>query len=86
MGTITIASFRDSTVVQDQHVAHVLSVYSCSTIATGQLVGKRAGLVVERLRVRIPAGAAGEFSSPGLTLCADSYSVSLLPPYYRSST
>ena len=31
-----------------------------------------AGLVVERLRVRIPAGAAGECSSPALTLCADS--------------
>ena len=32
-------------------------------------VGKSAGLVIERLRVRIPAGAAGEFSSPELTLC-----------------
>ena len=31
---------------------------------SGQLVGKSAGLVIERLRVRIPAGAAGEFSSP----------------------
>ena len=39
----------------------------------GQLVGKSVGLVIERLRVRIPAGAAGEFSSPELTLCADSY-------------
>ena len=39
----------------------------------GQLVGKSAGLVIERLRVRIPAGAAGEFSSPELTSCADSY-------------
>ena len=29
----------------------------------GYLVGKSAGLVVERLRVRIPAGAAGEFPS-----------------------
>ena len=27
----------------------------------------------ERSRVRIPAGAAGEFSSPGSTFCADSY-------------
>ena len=34
----------------------------------------------ERSRVRIPAGAAGEFSSPELTLCADSYSVSVPPP------
>ena len=29
--------------------------------------------MIERLRVRIPAGAAGEFSSPGSTFCADSY-------------
>ena len=36
----------------------------------GWLVGKSAGLVMERLRVRIPAGVA-EFSPPELTLCAD---------------
>ena len=30
-----------------------------------------------KLRVRVPAGAAGECSSPELTLCADSYSVSV---------
>ena len=35
--------------------------------------------MIERLRVRIPAGAAGEFSSPVSTLCADSYSVSVPP-------
>ena len=29
--------------------------------------------MIERLQVRIPAGAAGEFSSPGSTFCADSY-------------
>ena len=29
--------------------------------------------MIERSRVRIPAGAAGEFSYPGLTFCADSY-------------
>ena len=29
--------------------------------------------MIERLRVRIPAGAAGEFSSPGSTFCADAY-------------
>ena len=39
--------------------------------------------MIERLRVRFPAGAAGEFSSPELTLCADSYSVSAPPPCYR---
>ena len=29
--------------------------------------------MIERLRVRIPAGAAGELSSPGSTFSADSY-------------
>ena len=29
--------------------------------------------MTERSRVRIPARAAGEFSSPGSTFCADSY-------------
>ena len=29
--------------------------------------------MIERSWVRIPAGAVGEFSSPGSTLCADSY-------------
>ena len=43
-----------------------------------------AGLVIERLRARIPAGAVGELSSPGLTFSADSYSVSVPPPCYRS--
>ena len=38
------------------------------------------GLVIERLGVRIPAGAAGELSSPELTLCSDSYSV--LPQWH----
>ena len=51
-----------------------------------ELVGKSAGLVVERLRVPISAEPVGEFSSPKLTLCADSYSVSVPPPCYRSGT
>ena len=42
--------------------------------------------MIEGLRVRIPAGAAREFSSPELTLRADSYSVSIPPPCYRSGT
>ena len=29
--------------------------------------------MIERLRVRIPTGVVGEFSSPGSTFCADSY-------------
>ena len=36
--------------------------------------------MIERFRVRIPARAAGEFSSPPLTLCADYYSASVPPP------
>ena len=56
------------------------------TAVNQQLVGKSAGLVIERLRVRIPAGAAGKFSSPELTLCADSYSVFVPPLCYRSGT
>ena len=39
--------------------------------------------MIERSRVRIPAGTAGEFSSPGSTICADSYfgirSIPVLP-------
>ena len=42
--------------------------------------------MIERLRVRIPAGAAGEFSSPESTLCAYSYSVSFPPTCYCSGT
>ena len=38
----------------------------------------------ERLWVQFPAGAATEFSSPELTLCADSYLVSVPPPCYCS--
>ena len=35
--------------------------------------------MIERLPVRILAGAAGGFSFPVSTLCADSYSVSVPP-------
>ena len=35
--------------------------------------------MIERLQVQILAEMAAEFSSPELTLCADSYSVSVLP-------
>ena len=45
-----------------------------------------AGLAIERLRVRIPAGAAEEFSSPESAMCADSYSVSAPSPSYCSGT
>ena len=42
--------------------------------------------MIEGLRVQILAEAAGEFSSPELTLCADSYLVSIPPPCYCSDT
>ena len=35
--------------------------------------------MIERSRVRIPAGAAGEFSSPGSTFCADSFRYPFYP-------
>ena len=45
-----------------------------------------ASVDTERSRVRIPAGAAGEFSSPGSTFCADSYfgirSTPVLPQWH----
>ena len=37
--------------------------------------------MIKRLRVPIPVGATGEFFSPKLTLCADSYSVSVPRPF-----
>ena len=33
--------------------------------------------MIETVRVQVPAGAEGEFSSPVFTFCADSYSVSV---------
>ena len=33
--------------------------------------------MIERLRVRMLAGVVGEFSFPGVTLCAESYLVSV---------
>ena len=41
--------------------------------------------MIERSRVRVPAGEAGEVSSLGSTFCAF-ISVSVPPPCYRSST
>ena len=50
----------------------------------GLLIHLSARLVIKRLRVRIPARAAEEYSSPESTLCANSYSVSVPPPCYSS--
>ena len=61
-------------------VGPVLAALSASR---DSFVVKSARLMIEWLRVRIPAGAAGEFSSPASSLCADSHSVSVPPPGYR---
>ena len=46
--------------------------------------------MIERSRVRIPAGTAGEFSSPGSTFCADYYfgirSTPVLPTVARKKS
>ena len=63
---------------------YVFSWWQCCE--PGYLDGKSAGLVIKRLHVRIPAGMAGEFSSPVSTLYADFYSASVPPPCYRSGT
>ena len=51
----------------------------------GQLGGQSAGLVIQRSRVQFTVWAAGEFSFPGPTFCADSYFgtrfTSVLPQY-----
>ena len=55
-------------------MCHCLEFTSLVVLAweSGQLVGKSAGRVIERFRrVRIPAEATGEISSPESTLCAD---------------
>ena len=51
-----------------------------------QLAGKGVRLMIKKLRIPILAEVAEEFSSPDLTLCADSFSVSVPPPCYRSGT
>ena len=88
-----------------RHVIHIgLTVYDANSInrdfkqcmesvwGVGIAQWLEAGLMIKGLRVWIPAGAAGEFSSPRSTFCADSYfSVHSPPPphptpCYRSST
>ena len=49
-------------------------------------ITKTAGLMIEGLWVWVPAGVVGEFSSSELTLCDDSYLVSISPPCCRSGT
>ena len=44
---------------------------------------KGAGLVIERLQVRVPAGAVGEFSSPELTFCADFFELTFCANFFE---
>ena len=66
--------------------AVIVSGVVLSLLGRDSLLVRAPGLVIERLRVRIPAAAAGEFSSPELTLCVDSYLVSAPPSRYRGGT
>ena len=52
----------------------------------GSVVRSPDSVAIERSRVRVTAGAAGEFSSPGSTFCADSHFGIDSPPVLRSST
>ena len=54
------------------------------TMDSWLVVGMSTKLMIERLRVWILAEAVGEFSSPELTLFADSYLVSIPPLCYHS--
>ena len=58
-------------------ILHYLPRQQCSTRGAGIACLSSVRLVNKRLRVGIPAGAAGEFYSPELTFCADSYLVSI---------
>ena len=59
------------------HLGRQTYIFSSCAPCAGIACWWSAGLVIERLRVRVPARAAGQFSSPQLTFCADSYSVSV---------
>ena len=59
------------TVVSDSPGIFLLSFILLLGIGIAQW--ESAGLVIKRSWALVPAGAAGEFSSPWLTFCADSY-------------
>ena len=52
----------------------------------GQSRGQKVSLVVKRSRVRVPAGAAGEFLPQDQLSVRTLISASVPPPCYRSST
>ena len=72
---------NQSTVAQQAE----MTAAECSLTGAGIVGCSSAELVFESLQVRVPAGGAGEFSSPEFNFCA-AYSVSVPPPCYRSGT
>ena len=74
----TFAHHEINVTTEDRTVGYVCT-------GAGMTCWQNAGLVIERLRVRIPAGAMGIFS-PELSLYADSYSLSVPLRCYRSGT
>ena len=44
-----------------------------ATLGAGTAQWWNAGLVIQRSRVRVPTGVAGEFSFPGSAFCANFY-------------
>ena len=76
------------TVAENAGVWIITNIRGCSTLVLAAFVAAHVvwslgliklggrevlGVWCERSRVRVPAGAAGEFSSPGSAFCADSY-------------
>ena len=68
---LTTFDIRTTELGRDVDISRVFAVSLINTHTQTMVVcWQSAGLVIERLRVRIPAGAAGEFSAPELTLCS----------------
>ena len=76
-GRLILFIFSLSFWLKSFHVSDIrLSYYgqdniACRAAGIAQL--QSDGLVIERSRVRVPAKAAREFSSPGSAFCVDSY-------------
>ena len=57
---------------QNIKLSFYVTVISCDLGVTGNVLWQSTRLVIKKSWVQVPAGAAGEFSSPGSTFCADS--------------
>ena len=83
LGCIICFSFLHDMYTSDHERRGTKHTY-ISVLHSCTFLPKSAGPLIEKLQARILAGAAGEFSSPELTLCADSYPMSVPPLCYRS--